>query len=1093
MAASIDVRMHAIVSEKGVVDGAARRFSKKLGGVVAILVTLIVCTAVRADTLVVTNATDVVNGDTSTPAALQANPGPDGISLREAMFACDNTPGPHTITFSPSMAGRTIPLGSELRFSQPGTTIAGLVGANGFPSVTLDASAVLPPDVVHIAASGITLQSLAITGAANIYIVIIEAGNVFEPQSLSNVVVSGCSFVAGANDGTPGVVVGCGTDNSGASVSTVTITGSTFTGFTGDAIMVNGGSGSSATVQNVQILNNYFNNNEFPIEVGEGDGATNCTVDGTVISQNTFVGNFYPINLNIASDVGSPAPIGNIVSNTSIARNVFRNNTWGAVAIGDGGNVAVGNQITNTEIVGNLMTGQATGNAAINLNVQGASSSNNAISGVDVANNTIAFNDSYNGGGIQGGVSGPGNSISGVTVANNIFFQNPSGDIWALVPLANVTYNIVWDGEYTNINNNFSAVPEFVDPTSGNCQLMAGSPAINAGNPAVAQGTDLLGTAPYNGDIDLGAFNYNPGISPLAVAGLSPNAGGSVGGTVVTLTGQSLGAATAVYFGAVPAPSFVINSATSITAVAPPESDGTVEVVVIAPSGTSAAISSNTYTYTDAPVILTQPAAVNSITYGQPATFTVAAAGSGSLSYQWQVSTDSGGTFSDLADGNGISGSSTTSLTLSGPNVAESQAEYRVVVTSNNLGLSSNASALVVSPAAATVTLGSLNPTYTGQALAATAVTNPAGLNVHITYSGTGGTAYGPSATAPAGIGSYSVVALVDDPNYTGSATGTLTIGPIPSRLVNLSARAFVNTGDNVLIAGFGINGTGNKQLLLRGVGPGMYATFTVPDYLNDASLSLYDNGQQTGEAGIGAKVISTNNGWQNSPVAGISPEIPQVTSNGASAGIMNTLGAFSYAANSLDASLLVTVPVSSFTAQVSGLGASPTGVALAEIYDADTGSPAARLINISARAQVGTGFNILIAGFVVQGNTNENLLIRGVGPGLTSTFQLTGTMTNPQLQLYDDGLQTGENNVPRVIATVTNWGTTPTLGNSPVVAGIFPATAQEMTVVGAFSLTVGSTDAAMYVTVPPGHYTAQLSGVGGTTGIGMVEVYEEH
>jgi len=68
-----------------------------------------------------------------------------------------------------------------------------------------------------------------------------------------------------------------------------------------------------------------------------------------------------------------------------------------------------------------------------------------------------------------------------------------------------------------------------------------------------------------------------------------------------------------------------------------------------------------------------------------------------------------------------------------------------------------------------------------------------------------------------------------------------------------------------------------------------------------------------------------------------------------------------------------------------------------------------------------------------------------------------------------------------------------PTLGNSPVVAGIFPATAQEMTVVGAFSLTVGSTDAAMYVTVPPGHYTAQLSGVGGTTGIGMVEVYEEH
>ncbi len=311
-------------------------------------------------------------------------------------------------------------------------------------------------------------------------------------------------------------------------------------------------------------------------------------------------------------------------------------------------------------------------------------------------------------------------------------------------------------------------------------------------------------------------------------------------------------------------------------------------------------------------------------------------------------------------------------------------------------------------------------------------------------------------------------------------------------RLVNLSARAFVNTGGNVLIAGFGISGAGSKQLLLRGVGPDMNSYFGVPDDLNDASLALYDNGQQTGEAGIGAKVISSNNGWQNNSVAGNSPEIPQVSVSVASAGIMNALGAFPYLANSLDAAMLVTVPSSSFTAQVSGLGASPTGVALAEIYDADTGSPAARLINLSARCQVGIGFNILIAGFGISGNTNDTVLIRGVGPGLTSTFGLPGTMTNPQLVLFDDGNRPGENGASRAIATNAGWNTAPSLGTSPVVASVQVATVQAMNAVGAFSLNNGSTDAAMLVTLPPGSYTAQLSGVGGTTGIGLVEVYED-
>jgi hypothetical protein len=197
---------------------------------------------------------------------------------------------------------------------------------------------------------------------------------------------------------------------------------------------------------------------------------------------------------------------------------------------------------------------------------------------------------------------------------------------------------------------------------------------------------------------------------------------------------------------------------------------------------------------------------------------------------------------------------------------------------------------------------------------------------------------------------------------------------------------------------------------------------------------------------------------------------------------LMNSLGAFGFLPNSLDSAMLTTLPVGSYTSQVSGVGG-VTGVALAEVYDNDPGIPSARLINISARCQVGTGFNILVAGLGISGNTSERVLLRGVGPGLTSVFGLPGTMTNPQLSLYDS---TGT-----LIASNTGWSSPPTPGTSSVVAVLQQASATVMQNVGAFPLVAGSTDAAMLVTLPPGDYTAQLAGVGGTTGIGLVEVYE--
>jgi hypothetical protein len=117
----------------------------------------------------------------------------------------------------------------------------------------------------------------------------------------------------------------------------------------------------------------------------------------------------------------------------------------------------------------------------------------------------------------------------------------------------------------------------------------------------------------------------------------------------------------------------------------------------------------------------------------------------------------------------------------------------------------------------------------------------------------------------------------------------------------------------------------------------------------------------------------------------------------------------------------------------------------------------------------------------VISGSTPETVLIRGVGP-TEAQYGVTGSLAAPQLALYDtSGL---------VIASNTGWGNGPLAGPSPVPAGLQPATSAVFSSVYAFTLPTGSADCAMVVTLPPGSYTAQVSGVGGTTGVSLVEVY---
>ena len=205
---------------------------------------------------------------------------------------------------------------------------------------------------------------------------------------------------------------------------------------------------------------------------------------------------------------------------------------------------------------------------------------------------------------------------------------------------------------------------------------------------------------------------------------------------------------------------------------------------------------------------------------------------------------------------------------------------------------------------------------------------------------------------------------------------------------------------------------------------------------------------------------LLTNDNWNGDPT---------VTSVG------SAVGAFALpSATSKDAALVATLPAGVYSARVSGVNFT-TGTVLAEIYDANPATYSAttpRLINLSARAAM-TNDNPLIAGFVVGGSTAKTLLIRAIGPTLTN-FGVTGAMTDPQLQLYVQ-----QSGASTLLLTNDNWGGSSLLSTT-------------ISNVGAFTLPdPTSKDAVLLVTLDPGVYSAEVLGVGGASGIALVELYE--
>ena len=278
------------------------------------------------------------------------------------------------------------------------------------------------------------------------------------------------------------------------------------------------------------------------------------------------------------------------------------------------------------------------------------------------------------------------------------------------------------------------------------------------------------------------------------------------------------------------------------------------------------------------------------------------------------------------------------------------------------------------------------------------------------------------------------------------ASSGAFAGAEFGNRLVNLSSRGYVGTGEDVMIAGFVISSGAPKQVLIRAAGPGL-TQFGVAGVLGNPRLLLYDSN--------GLELVS-NDDWGNLDPTGISR-------------IGGQVGAFPFAASSPDSALLVTLSPGIYTAHVVGVG-DGSGVALVEVYDV-SGAP--RMINLSTRAKVGTGASILIAGLVLsQDNGTRRILLRAAGPSLAQ-FGVNGVLADPVIAVYNAaGQQTTGND---------NWGT----GNDPAVLSA------AFTQAGAFAFPSASRDAALLLDLAPGIYTLHVSGVGGTTGVALVEAYD--
>jgi Domain of unknown function (DUF4394)/Calx-beta domain len=270
-----------------------------------------------------------------------------------------------------------------------------------------------------------------------------------------------------------------------------------------------------------------------------------------------------------------------------------------------------------------------------------------------------------------------------------------------------------------------------------------------------------------------------------------------------------------------------------------------------------------------------------------------------------------------------------------------------------------------------------------------------------------------------------------------GIAVAAPTPDVTPAQAVDLSARAFVQTDDDVAIGGFIIRGTVPKQVIVRGIGSSLQVGGNpVPGRLADPTITLYEANGAT---------IEVNDDWQQSPnaaaiqSAGLAPSNPK------------------------ESAIKATLDPGSYTVILRGVNMT-TGVGLVEIYDID-GMSDSQFANISSRAFVSTGDSVLINGLILRGTAPQQILFRAIGPDLGTERGIADSLQNPTMELFNsNGTSLGSND---------DWRST-----------------QETQITATGIPPHDDRDSAILIMLGAGNYTTVIRGQGNSTGVALGEVY---